>query len=126
MHNERSTRREVAQSRVHREAFLLFVGRHGEDGIRVASSCVITRNQVSGASLAGIHVTGNGNRIEENQVSGSPTGYLVDGANGNVVVKNTARGNATPYSVPVGNFVGALVNTAAGVTSANAWANFAY
>jgi len=98
----------------------------GSDGIRVASSCVITRNQVSGASLAGIHVTGNGNRIEENQVSGSPTGYLVDGANGNVVVKNTARGNATPYSVPVGNFVGALVNTAAGVTSANAWANFAY
>jgi hypothetical protein len=108
------------------------------DGIRVGSYCVVEDNLVAGnvgaATLfAGIHATGNGNRIAGNHVfANTGDGILVDStAEKNFVVRNTAGGNngfqlrvpGIPGQPPAGaNVVGPIVNDATNA-NANAWAN---
>jgi hypothetical protein len=109
------------------------------DGIRVGSYCVVEDNLVVGNSgaatlFAGIHATGNGNRIDGNHVfANNGDGILVEtNAVKNFVVRNTSGGNSgyqfrvpgIPGQPPAGaNVVGPIVNDATNAT-ANAWANF--
>jgi len=69
---------------------------------------------------AGIHVTGNDNRIEGNTVTLNDDGILLDASvNGNLVVRNHASGNTTNYTNPVsGNFIGTLISTSATMNAA--------
>jgi hypothetical protein len=108
------------------------------DGIRVGSYCVVEDNLVVGnvgaaTLIAGIHATGNGNRIDGNHVfANTGDGILVEtNAVKNFVVRNTAGGNGgfqfrvpgIPGQPPAGaNVVGPVVSDATNV-NANAWAN---
>ena len=98
------------------------------DGIRAARNCIILSNTASnnGAGnsngAAGIHITGNGNRIEGNNATdNTSTGFLVDANAGNLVIRNNARGNFFSYIFPQGhiNIVGTLVTTSAQLNAAN-------
>jgi len=100
---------------------------NGNDGIRAPNDCLIARNSCSqnGAvtASAGIHVTSQGNRIEENHlVFNSNAGIRVTASN-NLVIRNSSRfnnaGTANNYVIVSGNFVGAIVTTDTGLESAN-------
>jgi parallel beta-helix repeat protein len=99
---------------------------NGSDGILAPNDCLIARNSCSqngtAITAAGIHVTSQGNRIEENHVVfNNDTGIKVDNAN-NLVVKNSSRFNSSNtknYVIVAGNFVGTIVTTAAALNSAS-------
>jgi len=110
------------------------------DGILVGDESLVLNNVATGngngvaGSTAGIHATGNGNRIDGNHVfANKGDGILVEtNAVKNFVVRNTAGGNSgyqfrvpgIPGQPPAGaNVVGPIVNDATNAT-ANAWANF--
>lgn len=118
------------------------------DGIHVSSSCLILANKCDGNGFlagdgAGIHTTGNGNRIEGNAVSYNDRGIDVD-SGGSVIVRNAARTNGTSsagnYSIAADNRYGPIIDdTAAGTVAAagkgpfastiattDPWANFSY
>ncbi len=71
------------------------------DGIEVLSDCRVAGNLCDdngGSTSAGIHVTGNRNRIEGNRVAGSLRGLEI-GASGNFVSGNTVVQNTSNYVV---------------------------
>jgi parallel beta-helix repeat protein len=87
---------------------------------------LIARNSCSQngavAASAGIHVTSQGNRIEENHlVFNSDAGIRVAASN-NFVIRNSSRfnnaGTANNYVIAAGNFVGAIVTSDAALESA--------
>jgi len=94
------------------------------DGIACSDAGVIRGNTCStngnGGNGAGIHATGNDNRIEGNTVIQTDFGILLDASvNGNLVVRNHASGNTTNYSNPAsGNFIGTLISTSATMNAA--------
>lgn len=81
------------------------------DGIRVLTQCGVFNNLCAGngngGDGAGIHATGNNNRIESNQVMDNDRGIDVD-AGGNLVIKNSSSGNSTHYDIAGGNSVGPI------------------
>jgi hypothetical protein len=112
------------------------------DGILVGAESLVLNNVATGngnsvaGSTAGIHATGNGNRIDGNHVfANNGDGILVDStAVKNFVVRNTVGGQTCsgcfqirvpgiPGQPPAGaNVVGPIVSDATNV-NANAWAN---
>ena len=87
---------------------------------------------------AGIHSTGNENRIEGNSVTGNDRGIDVD-STGSLSIKNSAATNTIDYVIAASNRYGAIINiTAAGaaavsgnnavstVASTDPWANFSF
>lgn len=91
----------------------------GPSGINVVNYCLVIDNNVSGGS-EGIHVSGDGNRIERNHAHSSQSGIKVYGI-GNTIVKNTAHNNVLAnYEIAAGNDVGPIGSAAA---SKSPWAN---
>jgi parallel beta-helix repeat protein len=117
------------------------VGNNTGDGIRISSGChvfsnVCRSNGLAAGDGAGIHATGDDNRIEGNNCTGADRGIDVDAA-GNFVVRNTCSGNTTAnWDVATGNIclvvqaatsgavLGSNGGTAPGSTDPNA--NFSY
>jgi hypothetical protein len=105
---------------------------NGNDGILAPNDCLIARNSSSqngtAGVAAGIHVTSQGNRIEENHVVfNNDTGIKVGDAN-NLVVRNSSRfhGNNN-YAIASGNVVGTIVTTSGTLNSAsNSNVNISY
>jgi hypothetical protein len=105
------------------------------DGIRGAANSLIQNNLCTengnGTTSAGIHVTGNGNRIESNNlVNNNANGVLVDAA-GNLIIKNSSRGGSVAFNIAAGNSKGEEINVfnpnaTTTITSTNSWANFLY
>jgi parallel beta-helix repeat protein len=100
---------------------------NAEDGIQVTDETFVLNNKASGNGYsnggAGIHATGQLNRIEGNHLTGNDSGVLVD-SGGNTIVRNSARGNITAsYDIFMGNDVGPL-GKAHSATSP--WANLDY
>jgi hypothetical protein len=100
------------------------------DGVRVSSSCVVLNNSCNtngaGPGTAGIHATGDNNRIEGNHLSGNlACGIQVDGS-ANLVVKNSAAySGTTDYNIAANSSYGQLVQAPGpSFTNATAWANF--
>jgi hypothetical protein len=97
---------------------------NGSDGILAPNDCLIARNSCSqnGAVIpgAGIHLTEQGNRLEENHVVfNATTGIKIDKVN-NLVVRNSSRfhGNNN-YAIVPGNFVGTIVTNSSTLNSAS-------
>ncbi len=118
------------------------VSQNRGDGIRAASDCLILRNNVmrSGAGTdydgAGIHTTGNNNRIEGNTVIFCDRGIDVDAA-GNLIIRNSASNNSTNYAIAADNKVGPILAApnslaingstgGAGLGSTDPWANVSF
>ena len=114
------------------------------DGIRISSDCAAQHNRCdgngsgAGGTGAGIHSTGNDNRIEGNNVTDSDRGIDVD-AGGSLIIRNSASGNSTNYEIAADNRYGVIVdNTATGTAAASGnsaaatttttspWANFSF
>ena len=75
---------------------------------------------------AGIHVIGNGNRVEGNSVNRNDRGIEVD-VSGNLVVRNSASSNTDAYgSIVSGNTVGPIVNSGNIASSSNPHANYEF
>lgn len=112
------------------------------DGIRVAGECVLLENHCNrngGGSSAGIHATGQHNRIEGNEVSlNNNRGIKVDN-DFNVIIKNMVAPaiGGIAYDLASGNKVGLIVDApgsgaisgrSGGVSmgTTDPWANFTY
>jgi parallel beta-helix repeat protein len=98
------------------------------DGIRATSSCRIIQNNASnngnaGGDGAGIHTTGDGNRIEANHVYLNDRGIDVDAA-GNVIIRNSASRNSFEYTIAASNGAGPIVTTGNVATNNSPNANF--
>lgn len=103
---------------------------NGFDGINCNSGCVIRGNTCSfngnGGDGAGIHTTGDDNRIEGNNCTTADRGIDVD-AGGNLIIRNSASGNTTNYDIVGGNFTGTIVATEAAMNAAtNSNVNIAF
>ncbi len=92
------------------------------DGILCSLSCVIRGNtcMINGnaADGAGIHATGDDNRIEGNNCTLADRGIDVDAA-GNIIVRNTCSGNTLNWDVVAGNVILVVNATTAGAVSGN-------
>lgn len=93
------------------------------DGVRAVSACVIRTNTLTNNGLgtaigAGVHTTGNDNRIEGNTCTGADTGIDVD-TSGSLIIKNTCTGNTNNWAIASGNAVGAIVTVGTNSTSIN-------
>lgn len=86
------------------------------DGIRVTSQCLVLGNTCSdnGANLsgAGVHATGNDNRIEGNSCTGADRGVDVD-ASGNFIVRNSCASNTLNWEIAANNVVGPIIDRTA-------------
>lgn len=111
------------------------------DGIRMESGSLAegntcARNGYNVGDGAGIHATGDGNRIDGNTVTDNDRGIDVDGIE-NFIVRNIATYSGTPYDIVATNRVGTIAvapNSAAvsgstggaGTGSGDPWANFSF
>jgi len=107
------------------------VATSGSHGIEVASNdtvseCICISNGTAGIG-AGIHLTGNGTRIDSCQMNSNDQGILCDLAD-NLITRNSARGNSVAnFSFPAGSEYGEIIiNPGNAFVATNAWANFAY
>ena len=86
-------------------------------GILCTFACVIRGNACAsngnGGDGAGIHATGNDNRIEGNTCTFADRGIDVDGG-GNIIIRNTCASNTTNWVIVAGNAYGPIVATPAG------------
>lgn len=86
----------------------------GLDGIECNSDCLIQGNHCNGNGTstsggAGIHATGNGNRIDGNHCSNADRGIDVDSSS-NWIVRNTCRGNTTSWTIVADNHYGPIID----------------
>ena len=99
-------------------------------GISVSARCLVSDNacDLNGLAVtggAGIHVNGDGSRIERNLVTNNGLGINVTAA-GNFIVANSASGNATNYVVSGVQTIGPIITSTGTITSENPWANFSF
>ncbi len=97
------------------------------DGIQVShnsrvADCTCNTNGHGTGDGAGIHATGQDNRIDGNNVTDNDRGIDVD-LSDNLIVRNSASGNATNYDIAAGNDTGTIQTTPVG---AGAWDNFEF
>ena len=101
------------------------------DGIQASFHSQITGNtcNFNGAfsgNGAGIHIMGDGNRIDSNNVTLNDRGLDVDGT-ANCIIRNTAQSNTANYAaIASGNTVGPVIGIQNPVTGTNPWANFSF
>ena len=79
------------------------------NGIELGSNSVVRGLSITGNGEAGIHVVGDGNRIEANHLTTNAIGIDVDGED-NLIVRNSARANTVDYDIGAGNAYGPIVN----------------
>jgi hypothetical protein len=99
------------------------------DGIEVANNCHVRDNTCYGngfasGSGAGVHATGQNNRIDGNHVNSGDFGIRADVA-GNLIIRNSARGNSTNYLFLDTQAFGPT-NLVSGLVTNHPWANFSY
>ncbi len=99
------------------------------DGIEVHSSCHVRDNTcygngITGAGGAGVHVTGDANRIDGNHVGSGRYGIKVD-SSGNLIIRNSARGVSTNYLFNGTQSFGPT-NQTSGLVTNHPWANFSF
>ncbi len=85
------------------------------DGIRWASNCTIRSNTSTADGLfdgAGVHATGNNNRIEGNTCSDADRGVHVDGTR-NIIIRNTCSGNTGNWVIAANNLLGPILDRSA-------------
>lgn len=107
--------------------------RNTADGIQVPRACSVfentcTENGFNAGTGAGIHATGNDNRIDGNVVSSNDSGIEVDAAAAdNLVIRNSARANTVNYALAAATNQFGPVHAALGLIPAGVgpWANFA-
>ncbi len=91
------------------------------DGIVVSNGCLILANTCSlngnGGDGAGIHVTGNDNRIEGNTCTGADRGIDVDFAF-NIIIKNTCSRNTTNWVIFQNNICGPILDRTSPISPA--------
>lgn len=92
------------------------------DGIRVTSSCRIFENNCvgngAGAGIgAGIHTTGQNNRIESNSINSNDRGIDVD-SEFSLIIRNSAAGNTINYDIAANNRYGPIIDIRATGTAA--------
>lgn len=101
------------------------------DGILAHNSNHITGNTCDGngrdnAVAAGIHATGQANRIDSNALISNDIGLDIDGT-GNFVVRNNASFNPSRADIVAGNTVAQWIITPGGSFALdNPWANFGH
>jgi len=99
------------------------------DGILVGSDCTIIDNTAdsngNGGVGAGIHVTGNDNRIERNTCTDADVGIDGDIA-GNFYASNTCSGNGADYTIVAGQTIGPAVPAGLIPAGTTYYANFQY
>jgi len=113
------------------------------DGIYIISETVVRENTCStngnGGDGAGIHITGQENRIEANSVTNNDRGIEANAIR-NFIARNTARLNTLNYVIVAGNRIAQIVVPAVnaadingansgsgdGFTNLDPWANFSY
>lgn len=104
------------------------VAENSGDGIQVRAKCrVVDNNCGNNATAAGVHVTGNGNRIDNNNVTDNLFGILVDDfAGGNLIVRNSASGNTNNFWMgTAANQYGEILSDLTGnFSNSNPWMNF--
>ena len=96
------------------------------DGMDLTSFCLVENNNCQADNSCGIHVLGNGCRVEGNHFGfNGSTGLQVDGTQ-NLIVRNSAVNNtATNYNIAANNDYGQIYSSpGAGFTNSNPWANF--
>ena len=110
------------------------ISENQNDGIEVGSDSIVLNNELvfngQGApDGAGVHVTGQGNRIEANNIRGSDRGVDVD-QSGNAIIRNSARDNGAPgvdnefTDIVAGNLVGPVIDFGTVGSSSNPHANY--
>jgi parallel beta-helix repeat protein len=97
---------------------------NGTDGINVTSGCTVRGNTCvsngNGAGNgAGIHATGDDNRIEGNNCTLADRGIDVD-APGNFIARNTCSGNTVNWDVVAGNAILVVSAATAAAVTGNA------
>ena len=94
------------------------------DGIKVNSLSRVEGNtcEENGAG-AGVHVAGQGNRIDGNTVARNVRGIDVD-SGGNLVVRNDASLNPTNYDIAAGNTNANVESPGPNFLLDRPWANF--
>jgi parallel beta-helix repeat protein len=70
-------------------------------------------NGTSASGGAGIHATGDNNRIEGNKCADADRGIDID-STGNIIIRNTCSDNTTNWTIIAGNAYGPIVATPAG------------
>ena len=96
------------------------------DGVEVNSLSRVEGNtceENGAADGAGVHVTGQGNRIDGNTVARNVRGIDVD-LGGNLVVRNDASLNATNYDIAAGNTNANVESPGPNFILDRPWANF--
>jgi parallel beta-helix repeat protein len=107
------------------------------DGIQVSGFCQVLNNTVyanggGAAGVGGIHITGNGNRIDGNHVMNNANDGILFNTNvaKNILVRNDSSGNGNfQYRFPGASFafgdniIGQIYSDATN-SQINAWANF--
>ena len=91
---------------------------NGGDGIEIDSGNQVERCVSSDNGVAGIHATGEDNRIEGNNVTGNDRGIDVDSA-GNFIARNTASGNTINWTIVAGNVCLVVQAATAGAITGN-------
>lgn len=96
-----------------------------ENGVHAASQCVVSRCRSHGSRKgAGVHLSGQGARVDENTCSENRVGIRADRA-GNIVTRNAiAASGETAIDAAPGNQVARLVGQPDGVRSEISWSNF--
>lgn len=87
---------------------------NAQDGILGSAYCHIRDNEVQFNTGSGIHVSGNGNRIEGNNIVAA--NRVIDiGSSGNIIIRNSGQGILTPtWFIVAGNAFGPIVFTPSG------------
>ena len=88
----------------------------GADGIQVWKDSTVRDNTArgngTGASVgAGVHTTGNSNRIEGNHCIAGDQGVYIQGKQ-NIIVRNTCAANSVNWNIAVDNIYGPIHNLA--------------
>ena len=92
------------------------------DGIEVGSDCTVRGNTCDNngngtSDGAGIHATGNDNRIEGNQCTDADRGIDVDSI-GNIIFRNTCAGNTPNWDIAANNYYGPIIDRTGVLTAA--------
>jgi hypothetical protein len=103
------------------------VANNGGDGIQASNNCSLVSNTCGNNGGAGIHITGQHNRIDNNNVTFNPGGGIKVDATFNLVVRNCVSGNSVNnYIIVAGNNDAERIGGGSGFVGTDPWANFSF
>jgi len=100
---------------------------NGADGILASNNCSLVSNTCGNNGGAGIHTTGQRNRVDSNTVTFNSGGGIRVDSNLNLVVRNCVSGNSiNNYIIAAGNNDAERLGGGTAFTSTDPWANFSF